>query len=84
MYAYELMFINSCICQQLLLQIAVYGKNFCVSAKNAFFLIMRNIVRVAVVDKVADFLLLISKLVVVGATGNIEYFTAISFIFCCG
>ena len=75
------MFINSCICQQLLFQIAVYGKNFCVSAKNAFFLIMRNIVRVAVVDKVADFLLLISKLVVVGATGNTEYFPAISFIF---
>ena len=26
-------------------QIAVYGKNFCVSAKNAFFLLMRNIIR---------------------------------------
>lgn len=28
-----------------ILQTAVYGKNFCTSAKNAFFLIMRNIVR---------------------------------------
>lgn len=27
------------------LQIAIYGKNFCVSAKNAFMLLMRNIVR---------------------------------------
>lgn len=26
-------------------QIAIYGKNFCVSAKNAFMLLMRNIVR---------------------------------------
>lgn len=26
-------------------QIAVYGKNFCASAKNAFLLLMRNIVR---------------------------------------
>ena len=26
-------------------QCAIYGKNFCVSAKNAFMLIMRNIVR---------------------------------------
>ena len=26
-------------------QIAVYGKNFCTSAKNAFFLLMRNILR---------------------------------------
>lgn len=26
-------------------QIAIYGKNFCVSAKNAFMLLMRNIIR---------------------------------------
>lgn len=26
-------------------QIAIYGKNFCVSAKNAFMLLMRNVVR---------------------------------------
>lgn len=54
--------------------IAVYGKNFCTSAKNAFFLIMRNIVRVAVVDKVTDFLLLISKLVVVAAVTSAAFF----------
>ena len=28
-----------------LIQIAVHGKNFCVSAKDAFFLLMRNILR---------------------------------------
>ena len=28
-----------------ILQIAVYGKNFCTSAKRAFFLILRNVVR---------------------------------------
>lgn len=27
------------------LQIAIYGTNFCTSAKNAFFLLMRNIIR---------------------------------------
>ncbi|CAH1786106.1 unnamed protein product [Owenia fusiformis] len=54
--------------------IAVYGENFCTSAKNAFFLIMRNILRVAVVDKVTDFLLFISKLVVVAATGVLGFF----------
>ncbi|GCC43816.1 hypothetical protein chiPu_0027719, partial [Chiloscyllium punctatum] len=27
------------------IMIAVYGKNFCVSAKNAFKLLMRNVVR---------------------------------------
>ena len=26
-------------------QIAIYGKNFCSAAKDAFFLIMRNVVR---------------------------------------
>lgn len=31
-----------------LLQIAVYGKNFCTSAKDAFFLILRNIVRYSI------------------------------------
>ncbi|XP_078091077.1 choline transporter-like protein 2 isoform X2 [Mustelus asterias] len=28
------------------IMVAIYGKNFCTSAKNAFFLLMRNIVRV--------------------------------------
>jgi len=43
-------------------KIAVYGKNFCWSAKEAFKLLMRNILRVAVVDKVTDFILFVGKL----------------------
>lgn len=31
---------------------AIHGKNFCASAKDAFMLLMRNIVRVFVLDKV--------------------------------
>ncbi|XP_064649866.1 choline transporter-like protein 2 isoform X3 [Lineus longissimus] len=54
--------------------VAVYGKNFCTSAKNAFFLLMRNILRVVVVDKTTGFCLLIAKLVVVGATVSLSYF----------
>uniref|UniRef100_A0A4W3H2I9 Choline transporter-like protein n=1 Tax=Callorhinchus milii TaxID=7868 RepID=A0A4W3H2I9_CALMI len=46
------------------IMIAIYGSNFCVSAKNAFFLIMRNILRVAVLDKVTDFLLFLGKMLV--------------------
>ncbi|KAL5013102.1 hypothetical protein ScPMuIL_011653 [Solemya velum] len=53
---------------------AIYGKNFCTSAKNAFMLIMRNVVRVVVVDKLTDFLLFIGKLVVVGAVGVASFF----------
>lgn len=53
---------------------AIYGKNFCSSAKKSFFLLMRNIVRVVVVDKVTDFLLLASKLAVVGSTSAVAYY----------
>ncbi|KAK3877288.1 hypothetical protein Pcinc_017991 [Petrolisthes cinctipes] len=53
---------------------AIYGKNFCVSAKNAFSLIMRNVVRVVVLDQVTDFLLFIGKMVVVGGVGVASFF----------
>ncbi|XP_057289899.1 choline transporter-like protein 4 isoform X1 [Hydractinia symbiolongicarpus] len=56
------------------IEIAVYGKNFCTSAKNAFFLLMRNILRVAVLDKVTDFLLFIGKLTVTGGMGVASFF----------
>uniref|UniRef100_A0A4W5N6D9 Choline transporter-like protein n=1 Tax=Hucho hucho TaxID=62062 RepID=A0A4W5N6D9_9TELE len=52
------------------IMIAIYGKNFCVSAKNAFMLLMRNIVRVVVLDKVTDLLLFFGKLLVVGGVGK--------------
>uniref|UniRef100_A0A672TAT2 Choline transporter-like protein n=1 Tax=Sinocyclocheilus grahami TaxID=75366 RepID=A0A672TAT2_SINGR len=56
------------------IMVAIYGKNFCTSAKDAFFLLMRNIVRVAVLDKVTDFLLFLGKLLVVGIVGICSFF----------
>ncbi|XP_041091249.1 choline transporter-like protein 4 isoform X3 [Polyodon spathula] len=56
------------------IMIAIYGKNFCTSAKNAFCLLMRNIVRVVVLDKVTDLLLLFGKLMVVGGVGVLAFF----------
>lgn len=56
------------------IMVAIYGKNFCVSAKDAFCLILRNVVRVAVVDKVTDFVLFMSRLVIIGAVGTGTYF----------
>eukprot|EP00795_Rhopilema_esculentum_P010208 gene10208-18889_t len=58
------------------IEIAVYGKNFCTSAKNAFLLLMRNVIRVVVLDKVTDFLLFIGKLTVVMgiAVGSFYWF----------
>ncbi|XP_057714228.1 choline transporter-like protein 5-A isoform X2 [Corythoichthys intestinalis] len=48
------------------IMIAIYGKNFFRSAQDAFFLLMRNMVRVAVVDRVTDFLLFLGKIMVAG------------------
>ncbi|KAM8841166.1 choline transporter-like protein 4 [Spinachia spinachia] len=56
------------------IMIAIYGKNFCVSAKNAFMLLMRNIIRVVVLDKVTDLLLFFGKLLVVAGVGVLSFF----------
>ncbi|XP_071780948.2 choline transporter-like protein 2 isoform X3 [Centroberyx gerrardi] len=56
------------------IMIAIYGKSFCPSARDAFFLLMRNIVRVAVLDKVTDFLLFLGKLLIVGIVGICSFF----------
>ncbi|CAN9505957.1 unnamed protein product [Ophioblennius macclurei] len=53
---------------------AIYGKNFCTSARDAFFLLMRNMIRVAVLDKVTDFLLFLGKLLIVGLVGVFSFF----------
>ncbi|XP_038045351.1 choline transporter-like protein 2 isoform X2 [Patiria miniata] len=54
--------------------IAVYGENFCTSAKNAFFLLLRNIVRVAVINKLTDFLIFLGELFIVGAVAVTSFF----------
>ncbi|XP_047213576.1 choline transporter-like protein 2 isoform X1 [Girardinichthys multiradiatus] len=56
------------------IMVAIYGKNFCTSARDAFFLLMRNVIRVAVVDKVTDFLLFLGKLLIVGLVGVFAFF----------
>uniref|UniRef100_A0A4W5RYV1 Choline transporter-like protein n=1 Tax=Hucho hucho TaxID=62062 RepID=A0A4W5RYV1_9TELE len=56
------------------IMVAIYGKNFCTSAKDAFFLLMRNMIRVAVLDKVTDFLLFLGKLLIVGLVGIFAFF----------
>ncbi|KAJ8415983.1 hypothetical protein AAFF_G00380050 [Aldrovandia affinis] len=56
------------------IMVAIYGKNFCTSARDAFFLLMRNILRVAVLDKVTDFLLFLGKLLIVGIVGIFSFF----------
>uniref|UniRef100_A0A8C2F616 Choline transporter-like protein n=1 Tax=Cyprinus carpio TaxID=7962 RepID=A0A8C2F616_CYPCA len=55
-------------------QVAIYGKNFCRSACDAFFLLMRNVIRVVVLDKVTDFILFLGKLLIVGLVGIFAFF----------
>ncbi|KAF0302147.1 Choline transporter-like protein 2 [Amphibalanus amphitrite] len=54
---------------------ATYGTNFCKSARDAFMLIMRNVLRVIAVDAVCDFLLFLGKaLITIGITVASFYF----------
>ena len=52
---------------------AVSGKNFCSSAKDAFFLLLRNVARLAVLTGVTNFLMFLSKIVVVGLCAALSY-----------
>jgi choline transporter-like protein 2/4/5 len=56
------------------IMIAVHGYNFCTAAKEGFFLVMRNVLRAVVLDKVCDFIMFISKLMVTGATTVLAFF----------
>eukprot|EP00824_Muranothrix_gubernata_P003088 TRINITY_DN1384_c0_g1_i1.p1 TRINITY_DN1384_c0_g1~~TRINITY_DN1384_c0_g1_i1.p1 ORF type:complete len:658 (+),score=171.35 TRINITY_DN1384_c0_g1_i1:114-2087(+) len=51
------------------IQIAIYGKSFCTSARNGFMLLMRNVLRIAAINILGDFFLFLGKLVVVGGAG---------------
>ncbi|CAK1599547.1 unnamed protein product [Parnassius mnemosyne] len=53
---------------------AVHGKNFCTSARDAFSLLMRNIMRVIVLDKVTDFIFFLSKLLISIGVGFAVYY----------
>ena len=53
---------------------AMKSTNFCVSAKDAFNLLMRNMLRVVVLNNVVAFLLFIGKLVIMAGVGALSYF----------
>lgn len=55
------------------IQTAIYATSFCKSARKAFFLLLRNILRVAAVNTVAEFVLLLGKLFVPCVTTCLAY-----------
>ncbi|KAL6091530.1 hypothetical protein STEG23_022216, partial [Scotinomys teguina] len=55
------------------IMISLYGKNFCDSTRDAFYLLMRNILKVAVTDEVTHFVLLLGKILVSGIVGVLAF-----------
>ena len=55
------------------IQTAIYGYSFCKAARSAFFLILRNILRVAAVNMVSDFVLMLGKVFIPALTTIICY-----------
>ena len=56
------------------IMIAIYGKAFCASARDAFFLLVENGVRAVVLNALSDFLLFLSKLAVTGIVSTGAFF----------
>ena len=54
-------------------QIAIYGYSFCNAAQRAFGIIYRNLDKVAAVNWIGDFLLLLGRLVVIICTTLLAY-----------
>ena len=55
------------------IQTAIYGTNFCTSAKNAFFLIARNLMRIAAVGVVSEVVVFIGKYFIIMVTTAFAY-----------
>ena len=56
------------------IQTAIFGTHFCASAKNAFFLILRNIARIGACTIVSEFVMIIGKMFICSVTGGCAYF----------
>lgn len=52
---------------------AIHGKPFCTSARDAFNLLMRNFLRAVALDKVTEFLLFLTKIMVTVGMGALTY-----------
>ena len=56
------------------IQTAIFGYSFCKAARKAFFLILRNIMRISAVAIVSEFVLIIGKLFITVAATFIGYY----------
>ena len=56
------------------IQTAIFGTSFCTSAKEAFFLILRNAARVGALSTVSEIVFFIGKIFISIITGGMSYF----------
>lgn len=63
----------SCPCRNAYILVAIKGKNYCSSALHAVKLIVTNILRMAAVNTVGDFLIFLGKLAVTAGCGFIAF-----------
>jgi choline transporter-like protein 2/4/5 len=56
------------------IQTAIFGHSFCKAARAAFFLILRNILRIGIVSVVSEFILIIGRIFVVCMTGALCFY----------
>lgn len=59
------------------IQCAIHGYSFCKAARTAFFLILRNCLRVVAVNMVADFVLMLSKVMIPAFTTLLCYLSIV-------
>ena len=56
------------------IMVAIYGRNFCMSARDALKLLLANPLRALVLDRVTDFVLLIGRLLITAAVGVLGFY----------
>lgn len=56
------------------IMVAIYGRNFCMSAKDALTLLITNPLRALVLDRVTDFLLFLGRLLITAGVGVLGFY----------
>lgn len=62
------------------IQTAIFGKPFCAAARDAFYLILRNMGRIGAVSFVSGFVLVIGKLFISVSTTTVAYYLMVEYI----
>ncbi len=56
------------------IMVAIYGRNFCMSARDALKLLLSNPLRALVLDRVTDFVLLMGRLLITAGVGVLGFY----------